>query len=60
MTNREIKQVYDLFETKDMTFPEFLKAHRRLEDPKTIAEDFARIRCMRSTKKEIDNTIRGT
>ncbi len=60
MTDRELKQIYNLFDKKDMTFPEFLKAHRRLEDPKTMAEDFARIRHLRTEKRQIDKAIKGT
>lgn len=59
MTDRELKQIYNQFEKKDMTFPEFLKACRRLEDPKTMVEDFARIRHMRTTKGQIDKAVRG-
>lgn len=59
MTDRELKTIYDQFEKKDMTFLEFLKAHRRLEDPKTMAEDFARIRHMRTAKGQIDKAVRG-
>lgn len=56
-TNKQIKQLYDSFEKKDMSFPEFVKSYKRLMDPTTIQADFARICRQRHNKKAIDRAI---
>ena len=47
------------FDKKDMSFEEFLKAHKRLMDPSTMQADFAHICHQRHTKGQIDRAIRG-
>ncbi len=60
MTREQINAMYDAFEKKDMSRAEFHKAYARLMDPGTMQEDFAKIRHMRTTKKQIDKAIKGT
>ena len=56
---RELRQLYDSFEKKDMSFGDFIKAHERLMDPKTMQEDFNRICHQRHNAGIINTAIKN-
>lgn len=53
----ELRRLYDSFEVKDMSFADFLKAHERLMDPKTMQEDFAKICRQRAATGQINSAL---
>ena len=59
MTNEKIRILYDSFEVKGISFQEFHKRMKRLEDPKTMNEDLGRLMTQRHEVNTINYAIRG-
>ncbi len=60
VTNEKIRILYDSFEKKDISFQEFYRRMKRLEDPGTMNEDLGRLMTQRHEVNTINNAIRGT
>jgi len=63
MTIREIKSLWDSFEVKDMSWPEFLAEFRDLTDPASMQRDMAQVMSQkqleRSTRSKINAAVAG-
>lgn len=61
MTVRDIKALWDSFENKDMSFPDFLKEFRACTSPAQMQSDLASIMSQkqlgRSTRTKIDAAV---
>ena len=62
MTDQKIRILYDSFDKKDLSFQEFHKRMKRLQDPETMNEDLGRLMTQRHEVNTINNAIkkRGT
>jgi len=61
MNNQQLRQIYDGFTVKDMSFSDFAKEMRDLSDPIKIREDLANIELLkaraRTNKIRIDRAM---
>ena len=62
MTNQKIRLLYNSFDKKDMSFQEFHRRMKRLQDPATMNEDLGRLMTQRHEVNTINNALkkRGT
>jgi hypothetical protein len=58
MTNQQLRQIYDGFVVKDMSFPDFVKEMKSLSDPVKIQEDLSKIQMAKANRAMIDNAIK--
>ena len=63
MNLREINQIYNEIETKDMPRHEFVKEVQRLTDPAKVQQDLGRIMGMKQSaaarKQRVDRAMQG-
>lgn len=59
MTNQQLRQTYNNFAVKDMSFPDFCKEMKSLSDPKKMQEDLGKIQMAKANRAIIDSAING-
>jgi len=51
MTNKQLRQIYDKFEKKDMAFSDFCKEMRDLGNPVKMQEDLGQIELIKAREQ---------
>ena len=59
MNNQQLRQIYDKFSVKDMSFPDFVKEMKSLSDPKKMQEDLSKIQTAKVNRAIIDRAMKG-
>lgn len=58
MNNQQLRQIYNGFAVKDMTFPDFVKEMKSLSNPVKMREDLSKIQMAKANRAIIDKAIK--
>lgn len=58
MNKQQLRQIYNKFTVKDMSFPDFVKEMKSLSDPVKMREDLSKIQVAKINRARIDRAIK--